>query len=179
MSASEQSYLNTKKDLRDALQRLVSGCPEKPELKQKLKKGTLKINNSSVEKEAGKGNQSLKRHGDVKDEILQASQKTNTETVTSNSDDVKSNPLYKDVVKKLSQAKEKNKTLKTELTNLKEQLTRKEALLQDRAIHHDEIIAALWKAIPRELIDQDLIKEIENATVGNKNVIDFPKKNSY
>lgn len=178
MSASEQSYLNTKKDLRDALQRLVSGCPEKPELKEKLKKGTLKINNSSVEKEAGKGNQSLKRHQDVKDEILQASQKPNTETVTvtSNSDDVKSNPLYKDIEKKLSKAKEKNKTLKTELTSIKEQLTRKEALLQDRAIHHDEIIAALWGAIPRELIDQDLIKEIENATVGNKNVIDFPKK---
>jgi hypothetical protein len=176
MSASEQSYLNTKKDLRAALQRLVSGCPTNPELKERLKKGTLKINNSSVEKEAGKGNQSLKRHEDVKDEILLTQQKPNTETVISNSVDVKSDPLYKDILKKFKKAKEKNKMLQAELISTKEQLTRKEVLLQDRARHHDEIIAALWRAIPRELIDQDLIKEIENATVGNKNVIDFPKQ---
>ncbi|EID4388067.1 bacterioferritin comigratory protein [Vibrio vulnificus] len=58
----------TKKKLIDALERLLSGDVAKltsRELRNKARKGKLKINNSSVEKEAGLSAGALRRHSDV------------------------------------------------------------------------------------------------------------------
>ncbi|OEE01403.1 MULTISPECIES: hypothetical protein [Vibrio] len=58
----------TKKKLIDALERLLSGDVAKltsRELRNKARKGKLKINNSSVEKEAGLSAGALRRHTDV------------------------------------------------------------------------------------------------------------------
>ncbi len=58
----------TKKKLIDALERLLSGDVAKltsRELRNKARKGKLKINNSSVEKEAGLSAGALRRHHDV------------------------------------------------------------------------------------------------------------------
>ncbi|MDZ5121269.1 bacterioferritin comigratory protein [Vibrio parahaemolyticus] len=58
----------TKKKLIDALERLLSGDVAKltsRELRNKARKGKLKINNSSVEKEAGLSAGALRRHNDV------------------------------------------------------------------------------------------------------------------
>ncbi|HHC6639340.1 TPA: bacterioferritin comigratory protein [Vibrio parahaemolyticus] len=58
----------TKKKLIDALERLLSGDVAKltsRELRNKARKGKLKINNSNVEKEAGLSAGALRRHNDV------------------------------------------------------------------------------------------------------------------
>ncbi|MEZ9410732.1 bacterioferritin comigratory protein, partial [Vibrio lentus] len=58
----------TKKKLIDALERLLSGDVAKltsRELRNKARKGKLKTNNSSVEKEAGLSAGALRRHSDV------------------------------------------------------------------------------------------------------------------
>ncbi|MFH0264762.1 bacterioferritin comigratory protein [Vibrio rumoiensis] len=58
----------TKKKLIDALERLLSGDVAKltsRELRNKARKGKLKINNSSVEKEAELSAGALRRHSDV------------------------------------------------------------------------------------------------------------------
>ncbi|BCN24787.1 MULTISPECIES: bacterioferritin comigratory protein [Vibrio] len=58
----------TKKKLIDALERLLSGDVAKltsRELRNKARKGKLKINNSNVEKEAGLSVGALRRHNDV------------------------------------------------------------------------------------------------------------------
>ncbi|MGR5452669.1 bacterioferritin comigratory protein [Vibrio alfacsensis] len=58
----------TKKKLIDALERLLIGDVAKlssRELRNKARKGKLKINNSSVEKEAGLSAGALRRHSDV------------------------------------------------------------------------------------------------------------------
>jgi hypothetical protein len=58
----------TKKKLINALERLLSGDVAKltsRELRNKARKGKLKINNSNVEKEAGLSAGALRRHNDV------------------------------------------------------------------------------------------------------------------
>ncbi|MCB5461748.1 bacterioferritin comigratory protein [Vibrio lentus] len=58
----------TKKKLIDALERMLSGDVAKltsRELRNKARKGKLKINNSSIEKEAGLSAGALRRHNDV------------------------------------------------------------------------------------------------------------------
>ncbi|MFW8591057.1 hypothetical protein ACOI22_09670 [Glaciecola sp. 2405UD65-10] len=56
----------TKNRLIDALERLLAGQPENRELMRKAREGKLKINPSSVEKEAGLSVGSLRRHLDIR-----------------------------------------------------------------------------------------------------------------
>lgn len=56
----------TKNKLLKALDRLLEGKPENRGLRKKAREGKLKINNSSVEKEAGLSVGALRRHDDVK-----------------------------------------------------------------------------------------------------------------
>ncbi|MEZ9230900.1 bacterioferritin comigratory protein [Vibrio amylolyticus] len=55
----------TKNKLINALERLLEGKPENRELRKKAREGKLKINNISVEKEAGFSVGALRRHNDV------------------------------------------------------------------------------------------------------------------
>ncbi|RTR38931.1 bacterioferritin comigratory protein [Shewanella canadensis] len=55
----------TKNKLINALERLLEGKPENRELRKKAREGKLKINNSTVEKEAGLSVGALRRHEDV------------------------------------------------------------------------------------------------------------------
>lgn len=55
-----------KSKLINALERLLEGKPENRELRKKAREGKLKINNFSVEKEAGLSVGALRRHEDVK-----------------------------------------------------------------------------------------------------------------
>ncbi|MFA0026706.1 bacterioferritin comigratory protein, partial [Vibrio sp. 10N.261.49.A5] len=55
----------TKNKLIRALERLLESKPENRELRKKNREGKLKINNSTVEKEAGLSVGSLRRHEDV------------------------------------------------------------------------------------------------------------------
>ncbi|EJL6324600.1 bacterioferritin comigratory protein [Vibrio cholerae] len=56
----------TKHKLLKALERLLEAKPENRELRKKAREGKLKINNSTVEKEAGLSVGSLRRHEDVR-----------------------------------------------------------------------------------------------------------------
>ncbi|MFA0402740.1 bacterioferritin comigratory protein [Vibrio sp. 10N.222.52.C12] len=56
----------TKSKLVKALGRLLDGSPENRELRKKAREGKLKINNSTVEKEAGLSVGALRRHEDVR-----------------------------------------------------------------------------------------------------------------
>lgn len=58
-----------KNKLINALKRLLEGKPENRELRKKAREGKLKINNFSVEKEAGLSVGALRRHEDVKDMV--------------------------------------------------------------------------------------------------------------
>jgi hypothetical protein len=59
----------TKNKLINALERLLEGKPENRELRKKAREGKLKINNISVEKEAGLSVGALRRHEDVQDMV--------------------------------------------------------------------------------------------------------------
>ncbi|MFA0058044.1 bacterioferritin comigratory protein [Vibrio echinoideorum] len=56
----------TKNKLINALERLLEGKPENRELRKKAREGKLKINNSTVEKEASLSVGALRRHEDVR-----------------------------------------------------------------------------------------------------------------
>ncbi|EPW6924954.1 bacterioferritin comigratory protein [Vibrio parahaemolyticus] len=55
----------TKNKLMNALVRLLEGKPENRELRKKAREGKLKINNSTVEKEADLSVGALRRHKDI------------------------------------------------------------------------------------------------------------------
>lgn len=59
----------TKNKLINALERLLAAQPENRDLKRKVREGKLKINPSSVEKEAGLSVGALRRHEDIRDMI--------------------------------------------------------------------------------------------------------------
>ncbi|HFQ5124761.1 MULTISPECIES: bacterioferritin comigratory protein [Vibrio] len=65
----------TKNKLIKALERLLEGKPENRELRKKAREGKLKINNSTVEKEAGLSVGALRRHEDIRDMVKDKSLK--------------------------------------------------------------------------------------------------------
>lgn len=76
----------TKQAFIDALDRLIEGEPTNLELKKKAKQGKLKINNNTVEKEAGLSVGSLRNHPDIKEIIKTSSLKAkvdNSKSATS------------------------------------------------------------------------------------------------
>jgi hypothetical protein len=56
----------TRNKLKDALVRLIEGKPANLELRLRAKKGKLKVNDSTVEKEAGLSVGYLRNHEDIK-----------------------------------------------------------------------------------------------------------------
>lgn len=69
MNFREEQFKKTKQSLFDALERLISGEIKNTELKDKRNNGKLKINRSSVEKEADLSVGVLRNHPDVVEAI--------------------------------------------------------------------------------------------------------------
>ena len=94
----------TKSKLLKALERLLEGKPENRELRKKTREGKLKINNSTVEKEAGLSVGALRRHEDV-----QAIIKTKSLEVRVSQDDSSQTPfdVLQAEVKQLNQDRTK------------------------------------------------------------------------
>ncbi|EGQ8083017.1 bacterioferritin comigratory protein [Vibrio parahaemolyticus] len=118
----------TKKKLIDALERLLSGDVAKltsRELRNKARKGKLKINNSNVEKEAGLSAGALRRHKDV---VLMIKNKSLEVQVTQ--DETADSPI--EVLQK------EIKALKGERT----QANKKKKEYYDEAQSHKEALAA-------------------------------------
>ncbi|HHC7107079.1 TPA: bacterioferritin comigratory protein [Vibrio parahaemolyticus] len=117
----------TKKKLIDSLERLLSGDVAQltsRELRNKARKGKLKINNSNVEKEAGLSAGALRRHNDV---VLMIKNKSLEVQVTQ--DETADSPI--EVLQK------EIKALKGERT----QANKKKKEYYDEAQSHEEALA--------------------------------------
>ncbi len=131
----------TKQALRDALERLAEGKPTNTELKQKAKKGTLKINKLSVEKEAGTSVGALRNHGDVADEI-----KDKALSIRAEQSGQLSNEEF--LEKELGEVKaEKTQLQKKKDEHYKQRKIAENAQAKDAA-RHLEIIQSLMRMIP-------------------------------
>ncbi|MFA0627705.1 hypothetical protein AB4589_07725 [Vibrio sp. 10N.222.49.A3] len=166
MSKRERGFQRTKQELKDALSRLIANQPESIELKQRLQSGkVIKINNANVEKEAGKANQALRRHPDVKEEIEKAeSERLFGKPRTNSIYSIKNEPLFKQQKQRLDNARAIKKKLEAEKSELQEEARRKDEVLKLQASKMDEMIAALWDAIPPE--------DIENRMAAAKKIIE-------
>jgi len=131
----------TKQALRDALDRLVEGKPTNTELKKRANKGTLKINDSTVEKEAGKSAGALRNHRDIAEEIKEKALSLRAEK----SGQLSNEELLK---KELKEAKaEKTQLQKKKNEHYKKRKIAEQAQASDAA-RHIEIIQSLMRMIP-------------------------------
>jgi FtsZ-binding cell division protein ZapB len=132
----------TKKALIDALERLIKGEPTNIELKKKAKQGKLKINNNTVEKEAGLSVGTLRNHPDIKQVIKAKSLKAK----------VKSSPSSISEIDLLQKEIEDVKSERTQLKKLKTKhlaASRKnEEALAEQAARHINMVKSLMEMIP-------------------------------
>ncbi|MDY7586791.1 bacterioferritin comigratory protein [Vibrio tarriae] len=133
---------STKKILIEALERLVEGTPNDRDLRIKAQSGKLKINNSTVEKEAGLSVGALRNHADIKELIKSKSLKIRAENSGSASSEIEL----------LLQENKMLKSEKTELNRLKkkhhETAKRNEAELAKQAAIHIKMVQELMDMIP-------------------------------
>lgn len=131
----------TRQDLLDALDRLVEGKPTNTELRIRAKKGTLKINNISVEKEAGRSVGALRNHTDIAKVI-----KDKALSVCAEQSGQLSNEEY--LEKELKEVRAE----KTQLQKKKDEHYSKKNLAEqaqaEDAARHLEIIQGLMRMIP-------------------------------
>jgi hypothetical protein len=134
--------ISTRKALIEALERLVDGTPNNLKLRKKARIGKLKINNSTVEKEAELSVGALRRHDDIKDMITKKS--LNTQVEKSDSANSEIDLLLQQNKKLISD--------KTSLNHLKEKYFSEskahiEALSRQAAIHI-KMVQELMDMIP-------------------------------
>ena len=145
MNSRDNSYKQTKHELRVAIQNIRDGQLTSPELIEKTKAGkTVKLNKQNVEIEAGKGNGVIsKYHVDIENEI------NTILTATSQPfGDISSHPDYKDLVKTNQYLKEKNKTLTKRNKFLLAEISNKDTVIEKELTKVNNMLAALWEAIP-------------------------------
>jgi hypothetical protein len=165
MSVRDDDYQKTKKELRMALDRLKKEKPVHIELMQKLLDGKIiKLNNANVEKEADKGNCALKRHADVKGEILTAESERKYGTLSPITS-IEDEPLFIEQKNRLDKVLKDRKKLKSQKADDKEELERKGELIKFQATEMDEMIASLWAAIPPDEIELRMATAKKLATV--------------
>lgn len=164
MITQEKKVLSdTEQALRDALARIVAGTPTHPKYKKRIRDGKpLKILPSIVEEEAGKTNGALKHYTKLKEDIENAENKRIIGASTVDVKVVKAHPSYQKAIKERDTARSNNKESKAELKKEKAEVLRKEALLKENAAQMDEMIAALWAAIPEDVEREHTIKKINN-----------------
>ncbi|HGF3774359.1 TPA: bacterioferritin comigratory protein [Vibrio parahaemolyticus] len=132
----------TKNALETALERLIKGEPTNLDLKKKAKQGKLKVNNNTVEKEAGLSVGALRNHPDIKLMIKSRSLKAKVEISESATSEIEL----------LQQENKKLKSEKTQLNKLKskhltEARKSKEALAKQVALHI-KMVQELMEMIP-------------------------------
>ena len=163
MSSRDKTTQETKQALFDALERLKANQPTDRELMGKLKSGKLKVNRSSVEKEAEKSVGSLRNHPDVVDAITKYTDalsldEYNVETVED---------VYKEKLVNEKNNKKHAIELKEKYRIEAEQM---KASMKSQLEQHHMITAAMFELIPLD----ERNKLIEKIT--NNNVIEFVKK---
>jgi hypothetical protein len=132
----------TREKLVDALERLIEGKPDNRELRLKAKEGKLKINDSTVEKEAGLSVGSLRNHGDIKDMVKAKSLKNRVEQSESAESPIE---LLEGEVKKLKRDRTQANKKKTKYFELAK--SHKKALAA-QATNHIKMVQELMEMIP-------------------------------
>lgn len=132
----------TRNALINALNRLIQGEPTNIELKKKLRENKLKINNNSVEKEAGLSVGALRNHPDIKKVIEEKSLKAKVDSSES-------------ATSKIELLLLENKKLKSEKTQLNKLKTKhladtrkSEKAFAEQAARHISMIKNLMEMIP-------------------------------
>lgn len=154
----------TRQALLEALDRLIEGKPTNTELKKKAKKGTLKINNISVEKEAGRAVGTLRNHKDITKEI-----KNKALSVRAEQSGQLSNVEF--LEKELKEARaEKTQLQKKKDEHYSKRKAAEKAQAEDAA-RHLEIIQGLMRMIPlseREKAMHTLVNTTTNNIIKGK-----------
>jgi len=132
----------TRKKFLDALERLIKGEPDNRELRLKAKAGKLKINNSTVEQEAGLSVGSLRNHGDIKDMVKA---KSLTNRVKKSESAQSSIELLEEEVKKIKKEKTQSNKKKTEYHKLAKS---HKIALAAQASNHIKMVQELMEMIP-------------------------------
>lgn len=133
---------STKKKFLDALERLIKGEPDNRELRLKAKAGKLKINGSTVEKEAGLSVGSLRNHGDIKTMVKNKSLNNRVEQSESTQCPIE---LLQEEVKKLKKEKtQANKKRAKYLALAKSH----ETALAAQAASHIKMVQELMEMVP-------------------------------
>jgi hypothetical protein len=170
MSLRDKKKENTAKRAREAIKRILNGTPTHKELKKRV---TVKLNQSTVETEAGLGVSSLRNHGDILVEIEQHNSPDHG--VDSKIDYTMTDYFV------LNKEKDKLKKNKKSFSNEKKVLTAKnksqieeieelERLNTEIHSHYVQMNCALFDMVPQEQ-RQDIFEKLK--TRGSGNVVPF------
>ncbi|MBD57035.1 hypothetical protein [uncultured Pseudoalteromonas sp.] len=156
-SRTEQEFLT-------ALNRLKAKSPTHPELQVLLKNNKLKINNYTVEREAGKSKSALKHYPHIRELIKYA-------TFDSEVD--------KDAIEileeKVKKSREIIKALRQSKKNQQEVITRLNKAMAAQLAQQHAICQALFDLVPDENKEELLRTINEKVSNLNNNVLEFPK----
>ncbi|MFA0156088.1 bacterioferritin comigratory protein [Vibrio sp. 10N.261.46.A3] len=155
----------TKNKLINALERLLEGKPENRELRKKAREGKLKINNSTVEKEAGLSVGALRNHPDIKDLIQKKSLSARVNKCMSAQSEVEL--LLEEIKKQKSENTQANKKKKEYLDLARSH----EQALATQAANHIKMIQELMEMLPASEREKAMDKVVntrpDNIVEGN------------
>ncbi|RPF11046.1 hypothetical protein EDB14_2145 [Vibrio crassostreae] len=155
----------TKNTLERALERLIKGEPTNLDLKKKARQGKLKINNNTVEKEAGLSTGSLRHYPSIKAMIKSRSLKAKVESSESTTSEIEL----------LQQENAKLKGDKTQLNKLKSKhlidARKSKEALATQAANHIKMIQELMEMLPalerEKAMDKVVNTRPDNIVEGN------------
>ncbi len=167
--ARERNYQQTKVALFEALERLKNNQPTSRELKKKAVTGKLKINRSTVEKEASLSVGVLRNHNDVvaaikSAEILSVASTNEaiTNTVEAQNSSAQLQVMEERLKKLKAEAREQARLKKKYYENSK----RDEAALSKQVAQQAMIVQALLKKVPEEA-RESVLNEMIRTKGGN------------
>ncbi|MEZ8780264.1 bacterioferritin comigratory protein [Vibrio splendidus] len=145
----------TKNKLVKALERLLEGKPENRELRKKAREGKLKINNSTVEKEASLSVGALRRHEDVRTMV-----KNKSLEARAAQDDSSKSPIdvLQAEVKQLKSEKTQANKKKKEYLDLSRC---HEKALAIQAANHIKVVQELMEMLPEREREEAMDKVVK------------------
>lgn len=163
MTSRDKTTQETKQDLFDALERLKANQPTARKLIGQLKEGKLKVNRSSVEKEADKSVGSLKSHLDVVEAIKEYKKELDLEKYQVET--------VEDVYKEKLASEKNNKKHAIELKEkYRIEAEQMKASMENQLEQHHMITVAMFDLIPLDE-RKELIEKITK-----NNILEFVKK---
>ncbi|MFC3024486.1 bacterioferritin comigratory protein [Vibrio zhugei] len=146
---------STQKEFEEALERLTSGKPHNRELKKKVIQGKLKINFSTVEKEADKSPGALRHYENIKRKIVSLSLKNKAR------DDEEYDSVLLEQLKKAKKYGTKQASLKKRYFN---EAQKDRSDLATELSKHAKIIERLMMLIPDEKREEAMADVIQQST---------------